>query len=261
MEKIGQMYRVCACKSGALEVFGGFSQRMKRFKKRLMLLGKILGFLGLSGCVPAMSGTEKIEKVRDGSANPKISVLFIGNSYSFGVPRAFAKLSRAKGKHVSVKQSTIGGWSLEKHMTQPETLEKLHSRNWDVVVIQDHSLNPGSSEENRREVMDPGVKFFADEARAMGAMPLLYQTWGRRDGYPPSQGKDFFEMNERVRMGYRNASAQAGGIAIVPAGDAWEREFKAGRGIGLYHEDGSHPSAAGDKVTAAEFYRVIFGGE
>lgn len=233
---------------------------MERFKKKLMILGKVLSFLGLASCAQTVTGVEKIEEVREGRANPKLSVLFIGNSYSFGAPREFAKLARAQGKRVSVRQSTIGGWSLEKHMTEPQTLKKLKSRQWDVVVIQDHSLNPGSDEENRRKVMDPGVKFFADEARSMGAMPLLYQTWGRRDGFP-SQGKDFYEMNERVRSGYRNASTRAGYVGIVPVGDAWEREFEAGRGNELYHEDGSHPSAAGDKVTAAEFYRVIFGEE
>lgn len=239
---------------------GQSSVSMERIKKKLMILGRILSFLGLSGCVTTTTGVEKVEEIREGTSNPKLSVLFIGNSYSFGAPREFSRLARSKGKKVSVKQSTIGGWSLEKHMTEPQTLKKLHSRQWDVVVIQDHSLNPGSEEENRRKVMDPGVKFFTDEARSMGAMPLLYQTWGRRDGFP-SQGKDFYEMNERVRNGYRNASSRAGYVGIVPVGDAWEREFKAGRGAELYHEDGSHPSAEGDKVTAAEFYRVIFGEE
>lgn len=232
---------------------------MKRVKKRLMILGKILGFLGLVGCARPVSGVEKLARVREGGENPRVSVLFIGNSYSFGVPRAFAKLARARGRRVSVRQATIGGWSLEQHVKEPRTLEKLRSRRWDVVVVQDHSLNPGSEEENRRAVMDPGVKFFADEARAMGAVPLLYQTWGRRDGFSPQQGEDFYEMNERVRRGYREAAAVAGGVAIVPVGDAWEREFRAGRGAELYVEDGSHPSARGDAVSAEEFYQVIFG--
>ena len=233
---------------------------MERFKKNLMIFGRVLSFLGLTSCAQTMTGVEKVAEVREGTANPKLSVLFIGNSYSFGAPRAFSRLARSKGKRVLVRQSTIGGWTLEKHMTQPQTLAKLHSRKWDVIVIQDHSLNPGSDEENRHKTMDPGVKFFTDEANAMGAVPLLYQTWGRRDGFS-SQGKDFYEMNDRVRMGYQTAAARAGGVGIVPVGDAWEREYRAGRGIELYHEDGSHPSSIGDKVTAAEFYRVIFGEE
>ena len=232
---------------------------MQRFNAKLMTLAKILGFLGLSGCVPETAPAAKLETLRKGTANPKLSVLFIGNSYSFGVPREFANLARSRGRRVSVKQATIGGWSLAKHMTQPETLEKLQSRKWDVIVIQDHSLNPGSPEQDRRVAMDPAVGFFAKQARAMGAVPLLFQTWGRRDGFNPTQGDDFYQMNGRVRNGCRNAAARAGGVDIVPVGDAWEREFRAGRGGCLYHEDGSHPSAAGDKLAALEFYRFIFG--
>jgi len=66
-------------------------------------------------------------------------------------------------------------------------------------------------------------------------------------------------MNSRVRNGYRAASENAGGVTVVPAGDAWEREFMAGRGRELFVDDGSHPSSYGNEITAREFYRVIFG--
>ena len=107
--------------------------------------------------------------------------------------------------------------------------------------------------------MDPAVRFFVTEARAAGAVPLLYQTWGRRDGDPDFPGDNFIHMNSRVRKGYRAASENAGDVAIVPAGDAWEREFVAGRGSDLYVDDGSHPSSFVNEITAREFYRVIFG--
>ena len=107
-------------------------------------------------------------------------------------------------------------------------------------------------------VMDPAISFFVSEARVLGAVPLLYQTWGRRDGDPNFPGDDFISMNSRVRKGYLAASHIAGGVTIVPAGDAWEREFVAGRGSDLFLEDGSHPSSYGNEITAREFYRVIF---
>jgi hypothetical protein len=139
------------------------------------------------------------------------------------------------------------------------TLEKLRKGKWDVVVIQEQSLIPARDEGLRRMTMDPAVSFLVSEARASGAVPLLYQTWGRRDGDPERPDDDFIEMNSRVRSGYRAASQNAGGLDIVPAGDAWEREFVAGRGKELFKEDGSHPSSYGNEVTAREFYRVIFG--
>jgi hypothetical protein len=161
---------------------------------------------------------------------------------------------------VRVGHSTYGGWTLAKHAAHPPTLEKLRSGKWDVVVIQEQSLVPSRHERMRRKVMDPAVGFLVSEARAAGAVPLLYQTWGRRDGDPDQPGDDFIEMNSRVRNGYRAASENAGGVAIVPAGDAWEREFVAGRGRDLFIDDGSHPSSFGNEITAREFYRVIFGG-
>jgi hypothetical protein len=65
-------------------------------------------------------------------------------------------------------------------------------------------------------------------------------------------------MNDRVRRGTRAAAANAGGVIIIPVGDAWERENLAGRGGELFQTHGSHPSDEGDKVTAEEIYRAIF---
>ena len=225
--------------------------------RRLKMIVKVLCLLGLPGCaLPPVEGER--EKLDAAASDGKLSVLFIGNSYSFGLPKEFGRLAESKGKQVRIGHSTYGGWSLEKHSANPGTLRKLREGNWDAVVIQDYSTNPSRGEFMRRWRMDPGVRFFAKEVRAIGAVPLLYQTWGRRDGDPDVKGDDFQKMNERVREGYRIASERGGGIITVQAGDAWEHEFRAGRGADLYIEDGSHPSAFGNKVTAREFYRTIF---
>ena len=225
--------------------------------RKLKMLVKILCLLGLPGCaLPPVEGERK--KLDASASDGKLSVLFIGNSYSFGLPKEFGRLAGSMGKEVRIGHSTYGGWSLEKHSENSGTLRKLREGKWDAVVIQDFSTNPSRGEFMRRWRMDPGVRFFAREIRANGAVPLLYQTWGRRDGDPDVEVDDFYKMNERVREGYRIASESGGRIITVCAGDAWEREFRAGRGAELYVEDGSHPSAYGNKVTAGEFYRTIF---
>lgn len=227
--------------------------------RKMTMLAKILGFFGLSSCAlpPAPGESAKLSAVRE---KEEVAVFFIGNSYSFGVPGQFRKIAESRGRKVRVGHSTYGGWTLAQHAAHPPTIEKLRRGKWDVVVIQEQSLVPARNERMRRKSMDPAVSFLVTEARAAGAVPLLYQTWGRRDGDPDFPGDDFIEMNSRVRKGYRAASENAGGVAIVPAGDAWEREFVAGRGSELFVEDGSHPSGYGNEVTAREFYRVIFGG-
>jgi len=222
------------------------------------MFAKILSFLGLSGCVlPPAEG--EIRALRNKATQDELAILFIGNSYSFGVPSALKKMAEAHGKKVRIGHSTYGGWSLAKHSKHPPTLDKLRGGNWDIVVIQDYSKNPAMRETARRQTMDPGIQFFASEARAIGAVPMLYQTWGRRDGDPDVPGDDFFKMNQRVRSGYQSASERGGGIAIIPAGDAWEREFREGRGAELFCEDGSHPSDFGNQITAQVFYDTIFG--
>jgi hypothetical protein len=229
----------------------------ERIFRRLIMFTKILGFLGLSGCVlpPVAGEREKLDAV---AKKDRPSILFVGNSYSFGIPKKFGELSASRGKDVRIGHSTYSGWSLTKHSRNPGTLKKLQEGEWDVIVIQDYSTNPSHNERERRMKMDPGVQFFATEARALGAVPLLYQTWGRRDGNPDIAGDDFYKMNDRVRKGYLSASRNGGGIVTVKAGDAWEREFRAGRGADLFYEDGSHPSGYGNEVTAEEFYRTIF---
>ncbi len=227
------------------------------FFRRLTMFAKILCLLGLPSCtLPSVKGER--EKLDAAAHKGELSILFIGNSYSFGLPREFGKLAESRGKEVRIGHSTYGGWSLEKHSKNPGTLRKLNERKWDAVVIQDYSLNPSHGEMVRRLSMYPGVIFFAGEARKLGAVPLLYQTWGRRDGDPMVPGDDFLRMNKRVREGYQAASKRGGGIITVHAGDAWEREYRAGRGAELFIEDGSHPSAFGNKVTAEEFYQTIF---
>lgn len=214
----------------------------------------IVTVLALVSC--AAVPTKKAAVSRRG--NHELAVLFIGNSYSFGVPKAFAKLAKQRGRKVKVEQLTHSGWSLSRHAAHPETMEKIRSFPWDVIVFQEQSRIP-SLPAKRLAVMFPHLRKLADEARSQGAMPLLYQTWGYRDGDGLLPGDDFHKMTRRVRNGCREAAAHAGGLQVVPVGDAWEREVFSGRGSRLFMADGSHPTPRGDRRTAEVFYETIFG--
>ena len=218
------------------------------------MLAKILAFFGLSSCASFFPRSDQ-----DAKNNDDLRVLFIGNSYSFGVPQSFREIAHINGKHVKCVSSTYGGWTLAMHEKHEPTLKKLRSKKWDVVVIQDFSLNGAYPESRRQEEMYPAVQFFVNEARAIGARPVLYQTWGRRDGQPGLKGDDFYQMNARVREAYSHAAELAGGVEIVPVGDAWEKEFRKGNGKKLFIEDGSHPSDYGNRVSALVFFKKIFG--
>lgn len=231
-----------------------------------MKISGILGFFGMSACSyqtplpPGPGGANpRAELEARVNAKPRLAVLFVGNSYSFGVPKAFSKLAEEHGKSVRVGHSTNSGWSLRLHAQNPGTLKKIREGKWDVVVLQEHSEIPAMSAIKRDATMYPPLRELVTEVRSHGAIPVLYQTWGRRDGEKGGWSDDFHKMNDRLRAGYQAAAKNAGNLVVVPVGDAWEREISAGRGGALFMPDGSHPTQAGNDLTASVFYEAFFG--
>ncbi|MEY4245754.1 MAG: hypothetical protein RLZZ245_3339 [Verrucomicrobiota bacterium] len=231
-----------------------------------MKWSSLCAFFGLAACANRSRPTPLPDTIQarralldrmTNTAEP--AVLFVGNSYSFGLPSALSNIAATRGKKLRVGHSTYGGWTLERHASHAPTLRKIRDGRWDVVVIQEQSQLPAMSSKAYTTKMFPPVKQLAAEAQANGAIPVLYQTWGRRDGDKTSRGDDFQAMNLRLRNGYTAAAKHAGGIVIVPVGDAWENEVMAGRGSSLFLDDGSHPSQAGIRLNAEIFYQTFFG--
>lgn len=230
-------------------------------KSLLVNLACVLSIFGISACaarapLPAGPGRAALSaRIR---AKPELAVLFVGNSYSFGLPKAFSKLAAAQGKKVRVGHATYGGWTLKQHAANAPTLRKIRDGHWDIVVIQEQSEIPAMSARNRAVAMFPPLRQLVAEARQQDAIPMLYQTWGRRDGDPKLRKDDFHAMTARLRAGYQAAAKDAGNLVVVPVGDAWEREISAGRGSGLFMPDGSHPTPRGNELTAETFFAAFF---
>jgi hypothetical protein len=186
------------------------------------------------------------------------SVLFVGNSYSFHAPKLFRTYASNRGKAVRVDQVTHGGWTLARHAADEATLGKIREGRWDVVVFQEQSRIPSLPPAQRSAMMDAPLKKLVEEARKHGAVPVLYQTWGYRDGDAKKPGDDFRAMTGRVREGYRAAARKAGNLVVVPVGDAWEREASATEVRKLFQNDGSHPSRHGNELTARVFHDTFF---
>lgn len=202
---------------------------------------------------PAASVASDRGKLAQLSRRGTMDVLFIGNSYSFGVPKALRKLSASRGKTVRTAQVTHNGWTLARHAENAETLSMIRGRRWDVVVLQEQSRIPARPLGSALG-MTPAVGKLSAEARKQGAVPVLYQTWADETTARRDSGK----MTARIREGYSAAAAKAGGLIIVPAGDAWQRAVSQGGGGALYMADGRHPSKAGDALTAEVFYQTLF---
>jgi hypothetical protein len=234
---------------------------VKSLARLLVKFSCLLSVLGISSCsqqtpVRPATGHELSERAQ---VKPDLAVLFVGNSYSFGVPKAFSKVAASHGKSVRTGHATYGGWTLGRHCENEATLRKIRDGRWDVVVIQEQSEIPALPPRKRAATMFPPLRRLVAVVREHGAVPILYQTWGRRDGDRKLPGDDFHAMNQRLREGYHAAANDSGGLVVVPVGDAWETEVKAGRGSALFMEDGSHPTPLGNDLTAATFYKAIYG--
>lgn len=202
--------------------------------------------------------------VQKAKTNESLRILFIGNSYSFNVPKAFEKLAKSKGKKLTVVQSTAGGWNLKRHARNAKLHQSIASEKFDIVVLQEQSMIPSFPEGQRAQMMDASAKMLVSMIRDAGAEPVFFQTWGRRDGdqqnkqvYP---NDNFEAMQKRLTQGYKNVANAVGGAHIVPVGEIWSAAHKKSKPDWrkLYSKDGSHPSPEGVAFTAAIFFSAIY---
>lgn len=194
-----------------------------------------------------------------------LRVLFIGNSYSFQIPKVFEKVAKSEGKNIDVEQVTLGGWMLSKHAASAKTMAKINEGKWDVIVLQEQSQVPSFPETQRSGQMDPPANALASAARKVGAIPVFFLTWGRKDGDTQNAGQfandTFIAMQKRLTEGYRRAAKQAGDACIIPVGQIWAEARKQGKDAHLYAPDGSHPMKTGNYLGACVFYSALYDAE
>lgn len=199
---------------------------------------------------PALMGTPTV-------AAP-IRVLFIGNSLTFvnSLPEMFAQLARSGGHEVEVDMSAQGGWTLSDHATSTMTLDKIKQRSWDFVVLQEQSVIP-SVADMRNEHMYPAVRLLDSTMMESGAVPILFMTWGYRDGLPDLGYADFDDMQAELSSGYTDIADELDAM-VAPVGIAWQNAVTQDPQLGLWQMDGLHASREGTYLSACVFYALIF---
>ncbi len=187
-----------------------------------------------------------------------LRVLFIGNSYTYtnDLPGVFAHLAAA-GKHaVETAQAAQGGWTLAEHAASAETLKTLQAKQWDYVVLQEQSQLPASVS-YRAQAMYPAAAALAQQIRANGSQPILFDTWAHQDGWPEENQNDYSAMQNEINRGYLEAAKQIDApLALV--GYAWAAVHQQHPEIQLWQADGSHPSESGTYLAACVFYALFF---
>src|SRR5437868_13153706 len=145
-------------------------------------------------------------------------VLFIGNSYTTvnDLPGVFASLARSGGHRVETTSAAVDGWTLANHADSPATATALVASPWDIVLLQEQSQIP-AIEEFRQTHMYPAARRLIGSIRNRGARPLLYLTWGRRDGWPETGMPTYASMQSAIDDGYLAIAADQR-VAISPVG-------------------------------------------
>ncbi len=192
------------------------------------------------------------------------SVLFIGNSFTFvgDLPTVFSNLSIAGGKTVYVESSTFGGYTLQMHSQNATTLQKINSRNWDFVVLQEQSQIPSFIPE-REYLMYPYARYLDSiiHSNYECSKTIFFLTWAHKNGdleILQNGGYDTYEdMQQRLYSGYKTI-ADSLFANISPCGWVCRTFRQHYPSIELYSSDDYHPGANLTYLAACTFYSTIF---
>ena len=205
----------------------------------------IIFLIGCGDKTAALSGAE-------------ISVLFIGNSFTSvnNLPDLFTKLGTSGGHPVKTDMYAPGGYRLIQHMSDPAVTQKLIDKKWDYVVLQEQSQVP-AIENEKNAGMYPAVRGFDGRIKTSGAVPILYMTWGRKNGCPEIGCADYGSMQEKLTAGYMAIAGELS-MEVAPVGVAWKAAHERNPSLELWADDGIHPSLAGSYLAAAVFYAILY---
>ncbi len=195
-------------------------------------------------------------------AQDSVSVLFIGNSYTYtnALPNLLSDLATSLGDEVFFDSHTPGGTTFANHAANPVVYGKINAQPWDFVVLQAQSQEPSFPDDQVNTNTLPFAEQLADSIYANNfcSEALFFMTWGRENGDPQWGPISTFDgMNARLRSAYMRFADSTDG-AVAPVGSAWKYIRDTDPSINLYVGDGSHPSYAGSYLAACTFYASVF---
>jgi hypothetical protein len=193
-------------------------------------------------------------------------VLFLGNSYTAAnnLPQMLSDIALSTGNTVVFNSNTPGGYTLQAHSTNQETLSLIESVGWDLVVLQEQSQLPALPIEQVEHMVFPFARKLDSLINISDPCveTLFYMTWGRKNGdsencpqWPPVC--TYEGMDSLLALRYR-MMADSNMAILAPVGRVWHYLRTFYPGIELYASDGSHPSVAGTYAAALSFYTAIF---
>jgi len=224
----------------------------KRFCKRNA--GLVISLLILTGLFASPVSASDLES-NHAPANRPVSVLFIGNSYTYfnNLPRILEQLSASAKIPVQTRMVTAGGATLFDHWEKGAALKAIREQSWDYVVLQDQSTLGAYIIDGKNRIADPRylhkyARLFDKEIKKSGAKTVFFLTWARKD----SMERDQASLNYAYISIARELKA-----LVAPVGIVWQRVRNANPNLALYIEDNSHPTSTGSYAAACELYAAI----
>lgn len=227
------------------------------------------GFLKLGLCLALFSAlgfaTQSPKPKPEGKLEApakELRVLFVGNSYCYvnDLPKLVVDLGAADAgaPKIAVESVTPGGATMKQHWESTGALEKIRSGKFTHVVLQGQSLEPVA---NTEEFLTHARKLIVEVQNA-GAVPVLYQTWARREGAPEYK-RDWSKgspkrMQTAISAAYDKAAANSK-ARIARVGDAWGSLMEEQGPPALFDADGSHPSPTGTYLAGCVLYEALTG--
>lgn len=182
---------------------------------------------------------------------PPAKVLFVGNSFTYynnSLHKHYRQLTWASGIHTAetsrARIMTISGGHLPEHAGGFEKV--LGAEDWDVVVMQGHSLGPIS--DDTAEPFREAARKFARIARKQGTRPVFFMTWAYTD--KP-------EMTALLDKAYTDIGKELD-AEVVPVGLAFARVTAERPDIPMRIDDARHPTLAGTYLAACTFFAALY---
>lgn len=192
-----------------------------------------------------------------------VSILFIGNSFTYfhDLPKIVEEIAEVNKQKIFTKQVAYGGYRLSQYLQHRsseyhEILDQLDSREWDYVILQDHSKG---TIDNTLE-FHKSVDIFNKMITNRNSKTVLYSTWSYKDNSDmlASTNLSYKDMYVQISKEYHKASL-ANNCLLAPVGAVFNYINKHHPEINLYDEDDYHPNVLGSFIGAYVFYNLLVG--
>jgi PKD repeat protein len=196
------------------------------------------------------------------NAQLSYKVLFLGNSYTGvnNLPQLVHDVALSAGDTLVFDSYSPGGYQLIDHSVDAASQNKIMAQSWDYVVMQGQSQEPVTM---HNQFVNGGTALYNFiKQQHPCTVPMLYMTWGRKDGDPSSCGNfpvtcTYQGMDSAIRVSYLSLAALLN-AEVSPVSVVWKYLRQNFPNLELYQADESHPSLAGSYAAACCFYTALF---